>query len=165
VYGEGGVSGGDREERDRRNYEETAAGLRPVHRRRHSAARHRQLRDEPIAASGDRSDVAGLPRVVAEGPPQLRDSPRQDVRCHERLTPDRIQQFLFRYEPIGVFEQVAQDVEGLRLELDGCAVPRDDHAFEVHGHVGELIRHDILIKWSPIPHDARRRRRRSWRHG
>src|SRR5262249_19464087 len=75
--------------------------------------RHR--RREPVAAARHCRDD-GLP-AVPDGLTNLADAMRQYFLGHGHIRPDCLDQFLFGYKTVGVFNEVAQNLEGLRTQL------------------------------------------------
>ncbi len=72
--------------------------------------------DEPVAAPRHGRDD-GLP-AVADGLTNLADAMRQRLVGHDHVRPDRPYQFLFGDNTVSVFDEVAQDLEGLRTQLN-----------------------------------------------
>ncbi len=73
-------------------------------------------RDEPIALAGDGLDEARLARVVAERHAKLADGGLEHRLADELVTPDRVEQRLFRHQGAGLPGQGAQDAERRRGE-------------------------------------------------
>src|SRR5215470_1363819 len=68
--------------------------------------------DEPVTAPRHGRDN-GLP-AVTDGLANLADAMRQCLVGHNHVRPDCPYQFLFGYNTVSVFDEVAQDLEGLR---------------------------------------------------
>ncbi len=91
--------------------------------------RHRVLmlrldrHEQPVAFTADGLDITGLPRVIAEGPPQLGHDPGQRPLGNELDRPHRVDDVLARHEVVRPLGQAHQDVHHLVLDLDRVVAP------------------------------------------
>ena len=95
---------------------------------------------EAKAAAVDRLDEARHAPRVSERSPELGDRLRQGVVGHRRLGPDVAVKSFLRDEEPGAFDEVAQDVPGLRPEGDLSLSASE--AVAGHIHV-ELAEHEL----------------------
>ena len=77
--------------------------------------------DEAIAALGDRLDVGGRARIVAERAAQLRDALAQRLVAHHQAGPCLGEKLLAAHDLPGVRGQGREDVHGLRLDAHRLA--------------------------------------------
>ena len=77
--------------------------------------------DETIAAPCDRLDVPGGVGVIADGAPQLRDGLKQRVVGHVSVRPEGRQERVLGHQRAGMLEQVDEQVEQLRCDVDRVA--------------------------------------------
>jgi hypothetical protein len=85
----------------------------------------RDGRDEAVAAAGNRLDVLRRRRIVSKRLPQLGDRLRECVVGDVGARPQRIEQRFLGDELPGVVEQVEQQVEQLRRQVQRITVPGD----------------------------------------
>jgi hypothetical protein len=82
-------------------------------------------RDEPVAAPRDRLDVFRRPGVVPQRLPQLGDGLRQRVVGDVGVRPEGVEQVFLGDQLAGVIDEVEQEIEELRREIDRRTAPRD----------------------------------------
>lgn len=59
--------------------------------------------------------------VVANGPPDLLDPAGDGGLADEPATPDAVHQFFLGHQPVAVFDEIGEHLEGLRLHRDPLA--------------------------------------------
>ncbi|MCD6044799.1 MAG: hypothetical protein K0R40_4402, partial [Burkholderiales bacterium] len=106
------VGEGRRDREDRGRGGDPPAPLRARPRRRFRA----DGSDEPVAALGDRLDVGGRLRAVAERPAQLDDALRQRLVAHDDATPDLGEQPFAAHDFAGADRKGHEHFHGLRLD-------------------------------------------------
>ncbi len=101
---------------------DTAGDPRP---RRGALTRPRDRRDETIAASRKRRDVADAVLAVAQRLAQARDVEAQAAFLHRHVGPDPGQQLPLADDLVGAGDERNQNIERARAEFHRRAVPRE----------------------------------------
>ena len=96
-------------------------------------------RDEAVPATRDRLDELRRPGIVAQRLAQLGDGLGQRVVGDVGAGPQRVEQLLFRDQRTRVVEQMQQEVEELRRQLDDGVVPHDAIASAIDKEGAELV--------------------------
>jgi hypothetical protein len=81
------------------------------------------LADEAEAAARHRSDEPLLLSGVADCAPSGADPAGEGIVRHRAAIPDRLQQLVLADDTVPMLDQISQNLEHLRLDMDGRAVP------------------------------------------
>jgi hypothetical protein len=79
--------------------------------------------DESVPPAVHRADAALQPAVVSDGLSSCLDAARQRGLRDEAITPDLVEQLVLGHDAVAVLQQIHENVENLRLELDHLARP------------------------------------------
>ena len=125
------------------------------------------LSDEPIPATPNVADRVLLTSVVTDGASDLLDS-RGQVRLGEKgVAPHAVEQFHLVDDPISMLDEVAQEVERLRLQVHRFAGPTEIATGHIKIEVAES-EHGPSLSSGAANHAGSRvrsRRKRTWRYG
>ena len=127
----------------------TAPGVADVPAARRARRRrppgHTTEREEAVPAAVGGRDEPLLPPAVAESLAGRLDPARERRLAHEPVAPHVVEQLLLRDHPVGVHDQVAEDVEHLRLDPTGLARLAQLEALGVELEVLELEDHPPMM--------------------
>ena len=111
--------------------------------------------NEAVAATGDGLDVPGCVDVIADRPPQLRDGLSQRVVGDVRVGPEGVEERVLRHERAGTLEEIHEQVEQLRGEIERVTAPPDAVGDAVDQKGPEPVRRlshrswrKMLLRWS-----------------
>ena len=113
---------------------------------------------EAEAAAPERLDVAGPPRVVAQGGPQSIDQSSHPRAAHDHAGPERAQQLRPRHDALAVSDQVEQHVERARLDRHGLPAPEQPESRLTDLEFPEAPRphvHSIAVRRRSVHHAER----------
>jgi hypothetical protein len=69
------------------------------------------VRHEPVAAGGHGDDVLMIVRLLSQGLPQYRDVPGEPALFHNRVTPNQLEQFVFRDHRLPILDERKQRLQ------------------------------------------------------
>ena len=100
--------------------------------------------DESVASTVHGPDDVLPGAVVANGSAHLLDASRQVRLRHEPMPPHPIEEVVLGDHAIAVLDQVHEEIEGLRLEVDHCICATQLTTGGVDLAVREPVHHTIL---------------------
>ena len=107
---------------------------------------------EPVATAVDRLDnpliPAGVPHSAASG----LDPAGQRRLGDEPVSPDLVEEFGLRHDPLTITQQIGQHTEDLRLHIDDLAGTSKLDALDTQLAISESDPHHVIVHREP--HDA-----------
>src|SRR5258705_8827650 len=95
---------------------------------------------EAIAAPRHGLNIDWLPRVIAEGPPELLDVEGQVCFFNKRVGPEPAHQLVLRDQSSVLLEEYEKGVENLWRERHRIGAAQEDTLIEVNREVCELVK-------------------------
>jgi hypothetical protein len=112
--------------------------------------------DEPEASALYRADQPLILAGIADGAARCTDPAGERILGDHATMPDGLQQLVPGDDPVMISDEVDQDVENLRFEVDRRAVASQLPALAIELAVREHISHRCASKVSPSPGLLRR---------